>query len=111
MPHRATRFGREITPLPPAPVRARGCFADDSATQDGISHRRFSCCRLRRQGGQALVFGLCLMLLLSLLLFFQFSSGQASAAKLRIVNATDAAAYSVGIWRARAMNYYAYCII
>jgi hypothetical protein len=61
-----------------------------------------------RQNGQALVFGLCLLLLVALLIFFQFSAGQVSAAKLRIVNATDAAAYSVGIWRARAMNYYAY---
>ena len=60
------------------------------------------------QRGQALVFGLCLMLLVALLLFFQFSAGQATAAKLRIVNATDAAAYSAGLWRARAMNYYAY---
>src|SRR5688572_28989001 len=60
------------------------------------------------QNGQAMVFGLCLLLLVALLLFFQFSAGQVSAAKLRIVNATDAAAYSVGIWRARAMNYYAY---
>lgn len=64
--------------------------------------------RRAHQEGQALVFGLSLLLLVALLLFFQFSSGQVSAAKLRIVNATDAAAYSVGIWRARAMNYYAY---
>jgi hypothetical protein len=60
------------------------------------------------QQGQALVFGLCLLLLCALLLFFQFSSGQVTASKLRLVNATDAAAYSVGLWRARAMNYYAY---
>jgi hypothetical protein len=61
-----------------------------------------------RQRGQALVFGLCVLLLAALLLFVQFSMGQATAAKLRIVNATDAAAYSVALWRARAMNYYAY---
>ena len=61
-----------------------------------------------QQRGQALVFGLCLLLLAALLLFFQFSAGQATAAKIRIVNATDAAAYSTGLWRARAMNYYAY---
>lgn len=60
------------------------------------------------QRGQALVFGLCLLLLCALLLFFQFSSGQVTSSKLRLVNATDAAAYSVGLWRARAMNYYAY---
>ncbi len=64
--------------------------------------------RIRPQRGQALVFGLCLLILASLLLFVQFSMGQAGAAKLRIVNATDAAAYSAGLWRARAMNYYAY---
>lgn len=62
----------------------------------------------RCQQGQALVFGLCLLLLASLLLFFQFSAGQVTAAKLRLLNATDAAAYSAGLWRARAMNYYAY---
>jgi hypothetical protein len=72
-----------------------------------------SSCRCARAGvgaqqGQALVLGLCLLLLVALLLFFQFSAGQATAAKLRIVNATDAAAYSAGLWRARAMNYYAY---
>lgn len=60
------------------------------------------------QRGQALAFGLCLLLVASLLMFFQFSAGQVTASKLRIVNATDAAAYSVGLWRARAMNYYAY---
>jgi hypothetical protein len=64
--------------------------------------------RRRRQRGQALVFGLCVLLLAALLLFVQFSTGQAVAAKLRIVNATDSAAYSVALWRARAMNYYAY---
>ncbi len=48
--------------------------------------------RIRPQRGQALVFGLCLLILASLLLFVQFSVGQAGAAKLRIVNATDAAA-------------------
>ncbi|MGE0800203.1 MAG: hypothetical protein AB7G13_11975 [Lautropia sp.] len=65
-------------------------------------------CFTRRQRGQALLLGLTLLVLVSLLLFFQFSAGQASAAKLRIVNATDAAAYSTALWRARAMNYYAY---
>jgi hypothetical protein len=60
------------------------------------------------QRGQALVLGLGILLLAALLLFVQFSMGQAAAAKLRIGNATDAAAYSVALWRARAMNYYAY---
>ncbi len=75
-----------------------------------VAARRFGRSRPKRtrQGGQALVFGLCVLLLAALLLFVQFSTGQAVAAKLRIVNATDAAAYSVALWRARAMNYYAY---
>lgn len=77
-------------------------------SQDSHIHTRRRSGAAGWQQGQALVFGLCLLLLVSLLLFFQFSSGQATAAKLRIVNATDAAAYSVGLWRARAMNYYAY---
>ena len=44
----------------------------------------------------------------ALVVLIQFSSGQAVAARTRLVNATDAAAYSAGLWRARAMNYYAY---
>lgn len=61
-----------------------------------------------RQRGQAIVLGLCLLLLGALVVLLQFSSGQATAAKSRLLNATDAAAYSTGLWRARAMNYYAY---
>ena len=72
----------------------------------GLFVRR--CPQRARQRGQALAFGLCVLLLAALLLFVQFSTGQVVAAKLRIVNATDAAAYSVALWRARAMNYYAY---
>lgn len=52
--------------------------------------------------------GLALLLLASLVLHLQFSTGQVVATRDRLVNATDAAAYSVGVWRARAMNYYAY---
>lgn len=62
----------------------------------------------RRQCGQALVLGMFMLMVVALLAFFQFSAGQSTAAKLRLVNATDAAAYSAGLWRARSMNYYAY---
>ncbi|MDO5102226.1 MAG: Tad domain-containing protein [Lautropia sp.] len=63
---------------------------------------------VHRQRGQALVLGMFLLVVVALLAFFQFSAGQSTAAKLRLVNATDAAAYSAGLWRARSMNYYAY---
>ncbi|MDO4682252.1 MAG: Tad domain-containing protein [Lautropia sp.] len=62
----------------------------------------------RRQRGQALVFGMFMLVVVALLAFFLFSAGQSTAARMRLVNATDAAAYSAGLWRARAMNYYAY---
>ncbi|MDO4904527.1 MAG: hypothetical protein Q4A16_03090 [Lautropia sp.] len=61
-----------------------------------------------RQAGQALVLGMFLLVVVALLTFFQFSTGQVSATRLKLINATDAAAYSVGLWQARAMNYYAY---
>ena len=61
-----------------------------------------------RQTGQALVLGLTLLLLGGLGLFYVFSSGQTVLTRSRLVNATDAAAYSAGLVRARALNWYAY---
>lgn len=69
---------------------------------------RPSWCGGNKQRGQALVFGMFMLVVVALLAFFQFSAGQSTAAKMRLVNATDAAAYSAGLWRARSMNYYAY---
>ena len=60
------------------------------------------------QAGQTLVLGLTLLLLGGLGLFYVFSSGQTVLTRSRLVNATDAAAYSAGLVRARAMNWYAY---
>lgn len=60
------------------------------------------------QRGQTLVLGLTLLLACGLGLFYVFSSGQAVITRSRLVNATDAAAYSAGLTRARAMNWYAY---
>ena len=62
----------------------------------------------RFQRGQTLVLGLTLLLVCGLGLFYVFSSGQAVITRSRLVNATDAAAYSAGLTRARAMNWYAY---
>lgn len=61
-----------------------------------------------RQLGQALVLGLTLLMLGGLGLFYVFSSGQTVLTRSRLVNATDAAAYSAGLVRARALNWYAY---
>jgi hypothetical protein len=62
----------------------------------------------RREGGQVLA--LLLMLLAALLgsLLFVFNSGQIVAAKLRLVGAADAAAYSAAQAQARALNFQAY---
>jgi hypothetical protein len=63
---------------------------------------------MRREGGQVLA--LLLMLLAALLgsLLFVFNSGQIVAAKLRLVGAADAAAYSAAQAQARALNFQAY---
>ncbi len=64
--------------------------------------------RARHEGGQVLA--LLLMLLAALLgsLLFVFNSGQIVAAKLRLVGAADAAAYSAAQSQARALNFQAY---
>ena len=61
-----------------------------------------------RQRGQVLA--LLLMLWAALLggLLLVFNSGQIVAAKLRLVGAADAAAYSAAVWQARALNFQAY---
>ena len=60
------------------------------------------------QSGQALVIALGLLLAGGALLFVMFSAGQATAAKQRLVDTADAAAWSTGLWRARVMNYHTY---
>lgn len=62
----------------------------------------------QRERGQVLVFFMFLLLFAAMLTFFHFSASQATVAKTRLVNATDSAAYSVALWHARTMNYYAY---
>ena len=61
-----------------------------------------------RERGQVLA--LLLMLWAALLggLLFVFNSGQVVTAKLRLVGAADAAAYSAAHWQARALNFQAY---
>jgi Putative Flp pilus-assembly TadE/G-like len=62
----------------------------------------------RTQGGQALVLGLFMIVAGLLGLYLMFNTGQVVATKSRLVTATDAAAYSAGVWRARALNFAAY---
>ena len=61
-----------------------------------------------RQRGQVLA--LLLMLWAALLggMLLVFNSGQVVSAKLRLVGAADAAAYSAAVWQARALNFQAY---
>jgi hypothetical protein len=63
---------------------------------------------VNRQSGQALVFGLFVVFVGSIALFFLFNTGQVSAEKQRVTNTADAAAYSAALWRARVLNYHAY---
>lgn len=59
----------------------------------------------RRLRGQALVLGLLFVFAIAGITFFMFNSGRAVDEKLRITNAADAAAYSVALMEARALNY------
>jgi hypothetical protein len=57
------------------------------------------------QGGQAFVALLALLAVLSLAFVAVFDTGQIMVAKLRLANATDAAAYSMAVWDARSLNF------
>jgi hypothetical protein len=60
------------------------------------------------QSGQALVYGLFLLIAGSASLFFLFNSGQVAQEKTHLVNTSDAVAYSAGVLQARALNFDAY---
>jgi hypothetical protein len=62
----------------------------------------------RRQAGQVLVMAIGLLLAGGALLHVVFSAGQVVAAKQRLVDTADAAAWSAALWRARVLNYHAY---
>lgn len=61
-----------------------------------------------RESGQALIYGLFVLVGGLAALFFLFNSGQLSREKTKLVNATDAVAYSGGVMNARALNFHAY---
>jgi len=64
--------------------------------------------RRARQQGQALLYGLFVLLGGLLGLFFMFNTGQLTAEKSKLVNTADAVAYSAAVMHARALNFDAY---
>ena len=63
---------------------------------------------LRRQRGQALVFGIFLLMAGMAGLYFLFNTGQVTAEKTRLVTTADAVAHGAGVMQARALNFDAY---
>lgn len=61
-----------------------------------------------RQAGQALVYGLFVLIAGLAMLFFLFNTGQLAREKTKLVNTADAVAYSAGVMNARALNHAAY---
>lgn len=62
----------------------------------------------RDQAGQALIYGLFMLTAGLAALFFLFNVGQLTQEKTKLVNTSDAVAYSAGVMHARAMNFAAY---
>lgn len=61
-----------------------------------------------RLGGQALIYGLFVLTIASVGMFFLFNTAQLSSEKTKLVNTADAVAYSNGVLHARALNFAAY---
>jgi hypothetical protein len=61
-----------------------------------------------RQRGQALIFGIVVLLGAAVATFYLFNTGQMTAEKTKLVNTADAVAYSAGVMHARALNFDAY---
>ena len=61
-----------------------------------------------RNGGQALVLFLGFAAAMVGMMLIAFNSGQVTNAKMRAMNAADAAAYSGAVWQARTLNFQAY---
>jgi hypothetical protein len=62
----------------------------------------------RLQRGQALIYGLFVLVGGLASLFFLFNTGQLTREKTKLVNTSDAVAYSAGVMHARALNFEAY---
>ena len=64
--------------------------------------------RKNHQTGQALIYGLFVLIGGLAALFFLFNTGQLTSEKTKLVNTADAVAYSAGVMHARALNFDAY---
>jgi hypothetical protein len=62
----------------------------------------------RRRRGQTLVLFLGFVAAMVGMMLVVFNSGQVTNAKMRAMNAADAAAYSGAVWEARSLNFQAY---
>ncbi len=62
----------------------------------------------KKQAGQALIYGIFVLTGGLAALFFLFNTGQLSSEKVKLVNTSDAVAYSAGVMHARALNFEAY---
>jgi Putative Flp pilus-assembly TadE/G-like len=62
----------------------------------------------RRQRGQALIYGLFMLVAGLASMFFLFNAGQLTREKSKLVGTADAVAYSASIMHARALNFAAY---
>jgi len=62
----------------------------------------------RYQQGQALIYGIFVMMGGLAALYFLFNTGQLTREKTKLVNTADAVAYSAGVMNARALNFEAY---
>ncbi|MES2832740.1 MAG: pilus assembly protein TadG-related protein [Pseudomonadota bacterium] len=63
---------------------------------------------IKRQRGQALIYGIFMLVSSLVGLFFLFNTGQLVGEKTKLVNTADAVAYSAGVMHARALNFDAY---
>ncbi|GAA4029608.1 pilus assembly protein TadG-related protein [Actimicrobium antarcticum] len=62
----------------------------------------------QHQRGQALIYGIFVLIGGLTALHFLFNTGQLSSEKTKLVNTADAVAYSAGVMQARALNFDAY---
>lgn len=73
-----------------------------------VKQRWFIAVKAEKQRGQALIYGIFVLIGGLAALFFLFNTGQLAREKTKLVNTADAVAYSGGVMNARALNYQAY---
>lgn len=72
------------------------------------ARRRSRFARPRGQRGQALIYGIFVLVAGLAVLFFMFNTGQFTREKTKLVNSADAVIYTAGVMHARALNFHAY---